>query len=151
MLPVGQLAPEFVLRNQDDSLFSLAELLANGPLVVAFYPADFTPLCTQQACMLRDMHAELAELGIRVVGINADEAERHREFRDRHALPFDLLSDPEKDVCRLYGVDGPLGIGIRRATFLIGSDGYIKDAVTADVRISRHRTFIQKCIATTAA
>jgi peroxiredoxin len=58
-----------------------------------------------------------------------------------------LLSDEKKDAIRAYGVDGPLGIGVRRATFLIGRDQRVQDAVLADLRISRHQSFVQKAIA----
>jgi peroxiredoxin Q/BCP len=148
MLQPGQLAPEFALRDESGELLSLAELLSNGPLIVFFYPADFTPICTREACMLRDMHDELHQLGFRVVGISADESDRHASFKRKHDLPYTLLSDPEKDVTRLYLADGPLGLGTRRVTYLIGQDGYIADAVVADVRLSRHRTFVQKAMAT---
>ena len=151
MLRRGQLAPEFALRDQDNQLVSLAELLSNGPLVLFFYPGDFTPLCTREACMLRDVHSELQQLGIRVVGISPDKPEKHDAFRTKYALPYTLLADPEKDIAYLYGAEGPMGIGIRRATYLIGQDGYIEDALVADLRISRHEAFVQKVIATAHA
>lgn len=151
MLSRGRLAPEFALRDQDNELVSLAELLANGPVVVFFYPGDFTPLCTRQACMLRDVHDELVQMGIRVVGISPDSPDKHRAFREAHGLRYTLLADPEKDVAHLYEAEGPLGIGVRRASYLIGENGYIEDAVLADVRISRHKAFIQKTIAAALA
>jgi peroxiredoxin Q/BCP len=148
VLQIGQLAPEFALRDENGALVSLAELLANGPLILYFYPADFTPICTREACMLRDMHDELRQLGFRVVGISADESDRHAQFKRRHELPFTLLGDPAKDVIRLYGAEGPFGVGTRRVTYLVSQDGYIEDAVLADVRLTRHRAFVQKAMAT---
>jgi len=148
VLQIGQLAPEFALRDENDALVSLAELLANGPLILFFYPADFTPICTREACMLRDMHDELRQLGFRVVGISADESDRHAQFKRRHDLPYTLLGDPGKDVIRLYRAEGPFGVGTRRITYLISQDGYIEDAVVADVRLARHRAFVQKAMAT---
>jgi peroxiredoxin Q/BCP len=88
---------------------------------------------------------------MRVVGVAPQDAASHARFRDKHGLPFTLLADPDKTVITAYGVDGPLGIGVRRATFLVGADGVIKDAVLADIRIGRHEEFIRAAIAAAPA
>ncbi len=147
MLKPGDRAPEFTLPDQDGRPVSLRGLLADGPLVLYFYPADFTPGCTKEACSIRDMHDEIAAAGMRVVGISPQDATSHARFRDQHQLPFTLLADPGKAAVKAWGVDGPLGVGVRRATFLVGADGVIRDAVLADLRISRHEEFIRKAIA----
>lgn len=147
MLKPGDRAPEFTLPDQDGRPVSLRNLLADGPLVLYFYPADFTPGCTKEACSIRDMHDEIAAAGMRVVGISPQDATSHARFRDQHQLPFTLLADPGKAAVKAWGVDGPLGVGVRRATFLVGADGVIRDAVLADLRISRHEEFIRKAIA----
>jgi thioredoxin-dependent peroxiredoxin len=147
MLKPGDRAPDFVLPDQDGRAVALARLLEDGPLVLYFYPADFTPGCTKEACTIRDMHDEISAAGMRVVGISPQDAESHARFRDRHGLQFTLLADPEKSVVRAYGVDGLLGLGVRRATFLLGPDGIIRDAVLADFRIGRHAEFIRTAIA----
>ena len=147
MLKPGDDAPDFNLPDQDGQEVTLAGLLAEGPLVVYFYPADFTPGCTKEACTIRDMHDDIAAAGLRVVGISPQDGASHGRFRDKHALPFTLLADPEKIAVKAWGVDGPLGIGVRRATFLVGVDGKIKDAVLADIRIGRHEEFIRTAIA----
>lgn len=147
MLASGDRAPDFTLPDQDGAPVSLTELLKDGPVVLYFYPADFTPGCTKEACDIRDMHAEIARAGLRVVGVSPQDAESHRRFADRYALPFTLLADPEKRAVRAYGVDGPLGLGVRRATFLIGSGGVIEDVVLADLRIGRHKEFIERAVA----
>ena len=147
MLTPGERAPDFTLPDQDGQPVTLSQLLAEGPLVLYFYPADFTPGCTKEACTIRDMHDEIASAGMRVVGIAPQDAASHARFREKHALPFTLLSDPDKRAIRAYGVDGPLGVGVRRATFLIGADGKILDAVRADLRIGRHEAFIRDAIA----
>lgn len=146
MLKARTRAPEFVLQNDQGQDTSLSDLLQDGPLVLFFYPADFTPGCTREACAIRDLHKELASVGLRVAGISPQDADSHARFRATHDLPFTLLSDPDKSVIRMYGVDGPLGFGVRRATFLIGQDRTINDAVLADVRIGRHEEFIRKAI-----
>src|ERR1700754_4192294 len=119
MLQAGERAPEFTLPDDKGQDRSLTELLSGGPLILYFYPADFTPGCTRQACVLRDMHDEISRAGLRVVGISPQGAESHAKFRERHKLPFVLLSDANKTVIKMYGVNGPLGIGVRRASFLV--------------------------------
>jgi thioredoxin-dependent peroxiredoxin len=147
MLKAGDQAPDFTLPDQDGREVSLSRLLADGPLVLYFYPADFTPGCTKEACTIRDMHDEIATAGMRVVGVAPQDAASHARFRNQYGLPFTLLADPDKAVIKAYGVDGPLGIGVRRATFLVGADGRIRDAVLADIRIGRHEDFIRAAIA----
>lgn len=147
MLKPGDHAPEFTLPDQDGKPVRLSELLKSGPAVVYFYPADFTPGCTKEACSIRDMHDDIAEAGMQVIGISPQEAESHQKFRARYGLPFTLLSDPDKTVVKAWGVDGPLGIGVRRATFLVGIDGVIADAVLADIRVGRHEEFIRAAVA----
>jgi thioredoxin-dependent peroxiredoxin len=146
MLKIGARAPDFSLADQDGRQVSLRELLHDGPLVLYFYPADFTPGCTKEACTIRDMHDEIAAAGMRVVGISPQDADSHARFRTRYGLQFTLLADPAKSAVKAYGVDGPLGIGVRRATFLVDADGIVRDAVLADIRIGRHEEFIRAAI-----
>ena len=146
MLKAGELAPEFELPDQDGKARRLTALLGDGPLILYFYPADFTPGCTREACDLRDLHTRILSAGMRVVGISPQAPESHRRFRDEYGLPFLLLSDEKKSAIKAYGVDGPLGIGVRRATFLIDRDRAVQDAVLADLRIGRHQEFVQKAI-----
>jgi thioredoxin-dependent peroxiredoxin len=146
MLKTGDRAPDFTLPDQDGTAVSFSALLADGPVVVYFYPADFTPGCTREACSIRDMHDEIAAAGMRVVGISPQDVASHARFRDEYRLPFTLLADPAKTAVKAWGVDGPLGVGVRRATFLVGADGVIRDAVLADIRISRHEEFIRGAI-----
>jgi len=147
MLEIGQQAPQFALPDQAGKPVSLKGLLENGPLVVYFYPADFTPGCTKEACTIRDLHGELVAAGLQVAGISPQGAESHQRFAEQHQLPFLLLSDVEKAVIKDYDVNGPLGFGVRRATFLIDQDGIIRDAVLADLRIGQHEEFIRQAIA----
>ncbi len=147
MISKGTEAPEFNLQNDQDVDTSLTDLLDAGPLVLYFYPADFTPGCTKEACTIRDLHDDLISVGLQVVGISPQSVASHARFRDAHNLPFVLLSDPDKVAIRLYDVDGPLGIGVRRATFLVDEDRTINDAVMADIMIGRHEEFIENAIA----
>jgi peroxiredoxin Q/BCP len=133
---------------QDDQAqdTSLTDLLRSGPLILYFYPADFTPGCTREACTIRDIHDDLVAVGLTVAGISPQDPESHARFRKEHDLPFILLSDPDKVAIKMYNVNGPLGIGVRRATFLVNQDRSIHDAMLADVRISHHESFIRRAI-----
>ena len=146
MLEAGAKAPEFLLPNDEGGETSLSDLLQHGPLILYFYPADFTPGCTKEACSIRDIHDDIQSVGLQVAGISPQDEESHQKFRDKYELPFTLLSDPEKVAIKMYDVDGPFGVGVRRATFLINPDRVIQDAVMADVRIGRHQEFIEKAI-----
>ena len=147
MLAKGTKAPEFELSDQDGRKHTLKSLLAGGPLILYFYPADFTPGCTKEACSFRDLHQELMKAKLRVVGVSPQDVASHRRFADEHDLNFPLLADPDKVAVKAYDVDGPLGFGVRRGTYLIGADGKIKDGVLADLRIGAHEAFVRNAIA----
>jgi thioredoxin-dependent peroxiredoxin len=146
MLQTGERAPEFTLPDETARDRSLTELLSGGAIVLYFYPADFTPGCTRQACVLRDMHAEIESAGLRVVGISSQKPESHAKFKAKYQLPFVLLSDQQKTVIKMFGVNGPLGIGVRRATYLIDASRRVRDAVMADFLIGRHADFVRKAV-----
>ena len=147
MLAVGSRAPEFTLPDQDERDTSLTSLLNHGPLVLFFYPADFTPGCTREVCMLRDLHTELVQKGLNVAGISPQGPKSHREFRDKHALPFTLLADEGKSVITMYEANGPLGFSVRRVTYLVDPARHIRDAVLADFKVTRHEDFVRRAIA----
>lgn len=146
MLKVGSKAPEFILPDESGKDISLTDLLSDGPLILYFYPADFTPGCTKEACAIRDIHDELVAVGLTVVGVSPQDADSHERFREKHDLPFTLLCDEDKTAAKMFDVDGPFGVGVRRATFLIAQDKTIQDAVMADVLIGRHEEFIRRAI-----
>lgn len=150
MLTPGDRAPEFTLPDQDERDTSLTALLRRGSLILYFYPADFTPGCTREACAIRDLHAEIQRVGLTVVGVSPQDPATHRRFREQHRLPFVLLSDVDKAVIGMYDVNGPLGFGVRRATYLIDQSRHIRDAVLADFRIDAHAAFVDKAIALAA-
>jgi thioredoxin-dependent peroxiredoxin len=147
MLATGNRAPDFTARNQNDVPVALSELLQGGALILYFYPADFTPGCTREACSLRDLHAQLTAAKVSVAGVSPQSPQSHAAFVAKYALPFTLLSDPDKALARAYGVVGPLGFGVRRASFLISPAGVIEAALLADLRIGRHEEFFRKVAA----
>ena len=147
MLRPGTRAPEFTLPDQDGNPVRLGSLLGERALVLYFYPADFTPGCTREACLIRDMHADIARCGLNVAGVSPQPPDTHRAFREKYHLPFTLLADTDRSVARLYRVIGPFGLGIRRATFVIDGAAIIRDAVLADLRIGKHAALIRKALA----
>ncbi len=151
MLKAGERAPEFTLPDDTGTDRSLTELLSSGAIILYFYPADFTPGCTRQACTLRDLNAEIQKAGLRIIGISPQSPQSHAKFREKHRLPFVLLSDEHKTVVKMYGLNGPLGIGVRRATFLIDGSRRVRDAVLADFLVGRHEDFVRKAILLRAA
>ncbi|TDJ25528.1 MAG: peroxiredoxin [Gammaproteobacteria bacterium] len=146
MLKVGDTAPDFALEEFDGPETTLSELLDGKSLVVYFYPADFSPVCTREACALRDRHDALREVGVRVLGVSPQGRESHRRFRESYQLPFALLSDPSRKVIDAFGVNGPLGFGVRRATFLIGPDRVIRTRAVAEIFLGSHMDLIQAAI-----
>lgn len=123
-------APDFTLENQNGQAVSLKDF-AGTWLVLYFYPKDDTPGCTTEACSMRDARDELMELGAHVVGVSMDDAAAHEKFIAKHALNFDLLSDPKGQAIRAYGAWGKKMFGregIQRKTFLINPDGVVVKA-----------------------
>jgi peroxiredoxin Q/BCP len=146
MLKAGERAPEFTLPDDTGTDRSLTDFLNAGTTVLYFYPSDFTLGSASQACALRDLQTELHKAGLRVVGIGPQGARSHARFRAKFSLPFPLLADVNKEVIKMYGVNGPLGIGVRRSTFLIDGSRKIRDAVRADFRLGRHLDLVRKAI-----
>src|SRR5258708_19889235 len=146
MINAGERAPEFKVAEGSEKGGSLAGLWSAGAIVLYFYPADFTPGCTRQACVLRDIHTEIESAGLRVVGVSPQSPESHARFKAKYQLPFVLLSDEQKTVIKMYGVNGPLGIGVRRATYLIDASRRVPDAVLSHFKIGRHSEFVRKAI-----
>ena len=146
MLRAGERAAEFTLPDETGTDRSLTGLLSTGAIILYFYPADFTPGCTRQACAFRDLHAEIQRAGLRVVGISPQSPASHAKFREKYHLPYVLLSDEHKTIIKMYGLNGPLGLGVRRATYLIDGSRRVRDAVLADFLIERHADFVRKAI-----
>ena len=146
MLNVGDTAPDFVLKNEAGDEVSLDDLLLKGPLILYFYPADFTSICTAEACEIRDRYEDIRAVNANVVGVSPQGESSHSRFRSRYNLPFPLLDDRRKTVIKAYGVNGPLGMGVRRVTFLINQDKTIAQRVLADFAVKHHIQFIDQVI-----
>jgi len=146
MLKPGDVAPEFILPGEDGQEVSLTKLLQDSALILYFYPADFTPGCTKEACAIRDIHGDILSVGLKVLGISPQDEDSHRRFKEEHNLPFTLVSDPDKIAVKMYDADGPLGFGVRRITYLVNQGQKIQDAVQANLQIGQHTEFIRKAV-----
>ncbi|MEM6844199.1 MAG: peroxiredoxin [Bacteroidota bacterium] len=121
-LKVPQSVPDFSLPSTSGSTFKLSRDLANQPGIIYFYPKDFTPGCTQEACSFRDSFSVFRDLNITVVGISRDSIESHQKFKKQHRLPFELLSDRDGSVAKKYGALVPFLKVVRRITYLIDAN-----------------------------
>jgi peroxiredoxin Q/BCP len=147
MLEPEQKAPEFTLPDQNGHDISLTSLLKDGPAILYFYPADFTPGCTKEACSIRDLHREIGRAGMTVAGISPQSPDSHKRFREKYSLPFTLLSDETREVIKMFGVNGLFGVWVQRATFLVDQNRVIKGRVKAHFSIAEHEQFIRDAIA----
>jgi peroxiredoxin Q/BCP len=142
LLTVGTPAPEFTTTDQDGKTRSLSDFKGKKVLLY-FYPKDNTPGCTKEACGFRDHFGEFRRLGVEILGVSIDSEKSHRSFMQKYALPFTLLTDPDKRLVELYGVWGEKKrygrtyMGTNRVTYLIDEAGTIS-AVFPTVKPAAH-------------
>ncbi|MBV2356228.1 peroxiredoxin [Streptomyces sp. J2-1] len=138
-LEVGSTVEDFALPDEAGTVRRLSELLADGPVVLFFYPAALTAGCTAEACHFRDLAAEFAAVGARPVGISGDTVERQQEFSGQHSLGMTLLSDTDGTVRDLFGVRRGFSIApTRRVTFVIAQDRTVLEVVRSELRMNTH-------------
>ena len=148
LLREGTPAPDFTARLSSGEEITLSRYRGKRSVVLSFYPADFTPGCTKQACSYRDHHGEIERLGAVLLGVSADGPARHAEFIRVHGLPYPLISDPERNILRLYGAER-FGGGIlpaRRVTYVIDAEGVIRLAAHHELLVGRHIREILKTL-----
>lgn len=142
MIEEGKKAPSFSLKNQDDNTVSLKDFKGKK-VVLYFYPKDNTPGCTKEACKFRDMYEEIKKQNAVILGVSADSVKSHTKFKQKYELPFDLLSDPDKELCKAFGVIkqksmfGNTFLGITRTTFIIDEQGVV-EKVFPKVKVKTH-------------
>ena len=131
MLKTGDIAPNFTLKDKDEKLVSLSDFIGKK-VVLYFYPKDNTPGCTRQACAFASLYDEFKNKNVVVIGISRDSIASHVRFAEKYDLPFILLSDPELEAIRAYGVwqekknYGKISMGVVRSTFVIDESGHIE-------------------------
>ena len=145
---IGEVAPGFTLRNQDEQEVSLSSF-AGQKVVVYFYPAAATPGCTTQACEIRDNINSLKSAGYTVLGISPDQPGKLKKFKDKESLNFDLLSDPDNAVQQAYGAYGEKSMygktymGTIRSTFVVDESGTLTHALY-NVKAKGHITMLKE-------
>ena len=124
MIEEGKPAPDFELRADDGRTVKLSDFRGR-PVVLYFYPKDDTPGCAAQACGIRDSYSEFQARGAEVLGISVDDERSHQSFREKYNLPFTLLSDPDSEAGKAYGVTQEDKPWFERSTFVIDADGNV--------------------------
>jgi peroxiredoxin Q/BCP len=138
-MKTGDLAPDFELLDDEGTPRTLGGFLADGPVVLFFYPAAMSSGCTTETCHFRDLAKEFTEAGGQRVGISPDSVDKQREFSGAHSFGFPLLSDPDGEVARQFGVRRRFGPMLtRRKTFVIDTDRRVLDVISSEVRMSVH-------------
>ncbi|ANS62618.1 hypothetical protein SLINC_0394 [Streptomyces lincolnensis] len=138
-IAVGDTVEDFTLPDESGTSRSLSDLLADGPVVLFFYPAALTPGCTAEACHFRDLAAEFAAVGARPVGVSGDPVERQQEFSGRHTLGMPLLSDADGTIQERFGVKRGFSLApTKRATFVIAENRTVLEVVRSELRMNTH-------------
>ncbi|QLH74533.1 MAG: peroxiredoxin [Methanomassiliicoccales archaeon] len=141
----GDRVPGFTLRDQDGKLVDMSEHIGKGKLVIYFYPADFTSICTMEARAFREMHEGFMREGAKVFGISSDSVESHKRFATEHELPFTLLSDPEGKVREMFGAVG-IGGTPARVTYVIDEKGVVRMVYSSALQGKKHSEEAMKAV-----
>ncbi len=147
-LSAGSIAPDFTLLDETGTPLALSDLLANGPVVLFFYPGAMTAGCTVEACRFRDMAAEFEAVGAQRIGISGDSVDKQRQFSAAHSFDYPLLSDPDLAVATAYGVRRRFITPVKRATFVIGIDGKIVHVIIGEWNMDIHANEALKTLQT---
>ena len=137
----GDVVDDFELEDQDGVPRRLSALLAEGPVVLFFYPAALSTGCTAEACNFRDLAAEFGAAGAQRVGISRDKPARQKQFADQHSFDYPLLSDPDGAVASAMGVKRRLPLGAlstKRMTFVIDTDRRVLEVIHSEMNMNDH-------------
>jgi peroxiredoxin Q/BCP len=135
LLPVGAKAPDFSAPASDGSTVRLSDVLRQVSVVLVFYPADNTVVCTAQLCALRDSYADLTSLHCSVLGINPASAAKHSDFAKQYHFPFPILYDRGANIAEAYGCAGLFHLN-RRTVYIINADGTVRYAQRGNPPVS---------------
>jgi thioredoxin-dependent peroxiredoxin len=148
----GDTAPDFELPDETGTPRKLSDLLADGPLVLFFYPAAMTAGCTKESCHFRDLAAEFAAVGASRVGISPDDVEKQAKFSDTNGFDYPLLSDPDGAVATQFGVRRRFGpLLTKRQTFVIDTDRKVLEVIASEMRMNTHADKALEVLRTHAA
>ncbi|MPZ51533.1 MAG: redoxin domain-containing protein [Acidimicrobiia bacterium] len=135
---VGDRVKDFTAVDQNGNATSLYDLLAEGPVVVFFYPKAMTGGCTTESCHFRNLKSEFDEFGARAVGISTDTVETQAEFDRVNGLRMPLLSDPDRSIAHQFGVKRPGPLPNKRSTFVIDQDGTLLSETNSETNMELH-------------
>jgi thioredoxin-dependent peroxiredoxin len=139
-MKAGDIAPDFTLPDDEGTPRSLSGLLADGPVVLFFYPLASSGGCTQESCHFRDLATEFATVGAQRVGISADSVEKQHTFSSANAFDFPLLSDTGGAVAKQFDAKRswlPV-LPIKRKTFVIDTDRRVLEVISSEMRFDEH-------------
>ncbi|MFT3838073.1 MAG: peroxiredoxin [Myxococcaceae bacterium] len=135
----GSAAPDFTLEDQNHAQVTLSALWQKGPVVLFFYPKDFTVGCTAEVCAFRDAYEDFVKAGASVVGISSQGADSKKAFADKHRLPFTLVADAGGKVREQFGVKPSfLGMLDGRETFVIDRQGVVRHVFNSQINPTKH-------------
>ena len=142
-MDIGDAVPDFELPDQNGRSRRLSTMLADGPVVLFFYPAAMTGGCTKEACHFRNLASEFSAANVQRVGISRDSVAKQKKFADLNSFDYPLLSDGEGKIAAIFGVKRgrigqTLGAPVKRSTFAIGQDGKIVAAIHSEVNMETH-------------
>ena len=135
---VGDSAPDFTATTQDGNTVRLADYRGSQAVVLFFYPADDTPVCTKEACSFRDAYQAFRDAGAEVIGVSGDSAESHQRFAGKHKLSYPLISDRDGSLRKAFGVPKLLGLFPGRTTYVIDREGIVRLVFNAALSSSGH-------------
>ncbi|GAC1364297.1 MAG: peroxiredoxin [Ktedonobacteraceae bacterium] len=135
---VGDVAPNFSLHTQSGETVSLRDFIGQKNIVLYFYPKDYTPGCTAEACSFRDSYEVFKDACAEVIGVSSDSEQSHRQFAQQHKLPFLLLSDSNGALRKRYGVPSTLGLLPGRVTYVIDKQGIVRHIFSAQFTPEKH-------------
>lgn len=139
MISPGDRAPDFSGTLADGRQLRLRDFEGRRHVILYFFPKDFTPGCTREACSFRDRRSEVAGLDAEVVGVSLDSPEKHAAFSKAYQLPYPLVSDQSSKIAEAYGVQRLGGwLPSKRVTFVIGKDGIVHRVIQSEFQIDRH-------------
>lgn len=137
-MDVGDQVPDFTATLDTGETTSLSALLAEGPVVLFFYPKAFTGGCTAEACHFRDLTAEFAAAGAQRLGVSRDDVDTQARFRSEHGFDYPLLADPSGEVAKVFGAKRVGPLWSKRQTFVIAPDRRLLGVIRSETDMERH-------------
>jgi peroxiredoxin Q/BCP len=138
-IKLGDKIPEFSLPDQNGQVFDISSILGVKKIVIFFYPRDESPGCTKQACHFRDQYQAFVETGAEIIGISGQSVSSHKQFAEKHNLPYKILSDPGNRIRKLFGVPPDfLGLLPGRVTYVADLNGIVVYIFNSQTQVLKH-------------